>query len=83
MMLSPLSLPVVRLAGYAPALPTPFDGEDKVDLTAVAHLCDHQIRHGATALVVCGTTGEAPRSLAPSTVKSFAWRRALRAAASR
>jgi 4-hydroxy-tetrahydrodipicolinate synthase len=48
------------LAGYAPALPTPFDGEDKVDLTALAHLCDHQIRHGATALVVCGTTGEAP-----------------------
>jgi 4-hydroxy-tetrahydrodipicolinate synthase len=60
MILSPLSLPVARLAGYAPALPTPFDGEDKVDLTAVAHLCDHQIRHGATALVVCGTTGEAP-----------------------
>src|SRR5262245_42988259 len=59
-MMSPVSLPVWRLAGYAPALPTPFDADDRLDLSALAHLCDRQIRHGANALVVCGTTGEAP-----------------------
>lgn len=53
-------LSVSRLAGYAPALPTPFDENDEVDLPALVNLCDLQIRRGATALVVCGTTGEAP-----------------------
>jgi hypothetical protein len=53
-------LPVSRLAGYAPALPTPFDENDKVDFSAFSSLCDRQIRLGANALVVCGTTGEAP-----------------------
>src|SRR5450631_334902 len=51
---------VSRLSGYAPALPTPFDQNDNVDGAAFAHLCERQIREGATALVVCGTTGEAP-----------------------
>src|SRR5450631_3412477 len=51
---------VSRLSGYAPALPTPFDQNDNVDGTAFELLCDRQIREGATALVVCGTTGEAP-----------------------
>jgi 4-hydroxy-tetrahydrodipicolinate synthase len=51
---------VSRLSGYAPALPTPFDQDGKVDGAALAHLCERQIREGATALVVCGTTGEAP-----------------------
>jgi 4-hydroxy-tetrahydrodipicolinate synthase len=51
---------VSRLTGYAPALPTPFSEGDNIDLEAFEQLCDRQIREGATALVVCGTTGEAP-----------------------
>src|SRR5262249_7886225 len=59
-MMSPVSLPVSRLSGYAPALPTPFYDDNKVDLSALAYLCNRQVRQGANALVVCGTTGEAP-----------------------
>jgi 4-hydroxy-tetrahydrodipicolinate synthase len=51
---------VSRLSGYAPALPTPFNDEGCVDAAAFERLCDLQLAHGATALVVCGTTGEAP-----------------------
>jgi 4-hydroxy-tetrahydrodipicolinate synthase len=51
---------VSKLSGYAPALPTPFDDEGCIDAAAFERLCDLQIAHGATALVVCGTTGEAP-----------------------
>jgi 4-hydroxy-tetrahydrodipicolinate synthase len=51
---------VSRLSGYAPALPTPFTEDDGIDFDAFARLCDLQIAGGATALVVCGTTGEAP-----------------------
>jgi 4-hydroxy-tetrahydrodipicolinate synthase len=51
---------VSRLSGYAPALPTPFNENGNVDAAAFEHLCDRQIREGATALVVCGATGEAP-----------------------
>ena len=51
---------VSRLSGYAPALPTPFTDQGEVDGAAFEHFCDLQIRAGATALVVCGTTGEAP-----------------------
>jgi 4-hydroxy-tetrahydrodipicolinate synthase len=51
---------VSQLSGYAPALPTPFDQDDRIDGKAFERLCDLQIRSGATALVVCGTTGEAP-----------------------
>ena len=50
---------VSKLSGYAPALPTPFDDDDRIDSDAFELLCDLQIRSGATALVVCGTTGEA------------------------
>jgi 4-hydroxy-tetrahydrodipicolinate synthase len=56
---------VATLSGYAPAIPTPFDKDGSVDGIALAQLCDQQIRHGATALVVCGTTGEAP-TLSPA-----------------
>lgn len=42
-----------------PALPTPFTDDDKVDYAAFRRLCGLQIEHGATALVVAGTTGEA------------------------
>jgi 4-hydroxy-tetrahydrodipicolinate synthase len=51
---------VSRLSGYAPAIPTPFDQTGAVDTAALERFCEAQIDHGATALVVCGTTGEAP-----------------------
>jgi 4-hydroxy-tetrahydrodipicolinate synthase len=51
---------ISKLSGYAPALPTPFDRDDRIDGDAFQRLCDLQIKSGATALVVCGTTGEAP-----------------------
>lgn len=51
---------VSRLSGYAPAVPTPFDGDGNIDTAAFERFCDRQMREGATALVVCGTTGEAP-----------------------
>jgi 4-hydroxy-tetrahydrodipicolinate synthase len=51
---------VWRLSGYAPALPTPFDESDAIDAAAFEHFCELQISNGATALVVGGTTGEAP-----------------------
>jgi 4-hydroxy-tetrahydrodipicolinate synthase len=51
---------VSELSGYAPALPTPFGAEGCIDAVAFERLCDLQVAHGAAALVVCGTTGEAP-----------------------
>jgi 4-hydroxy-tetrahydrodipicolinate synthase len=51
---------VSKLSGYAPALPTPFDAADEIDCAAFERLCARQIDDGATALVVGGTTGEAP-----------------------
>jgi 4-hydroxy-tetrahydrodipicolinate synthase len=51
---------VSKLSGYAPALPTPFDQDGNIDAAAFERLCDLQIAAGATALVVAGTTGEAP-----------------------
>jgi len=56
---------VSKLSGYAPALPTPFDDDGNIDSAAFERFCDHQILEGATALVVCGTTGEAP-TLSPA-----------------
>jgi 4-hydroxy-tetrahydrodipicolinate synthase len=52
--------PVSKLSGYAPALPTPFGDDGKIDGAAFEQLCNRQLKAGATALVVCGTTGEAP-----------------------
>jgi 4-hydroxy-tetrahydrodipicolinate synthase len=48
------------LSGFAPAVPTPFDENGALDVAALERFCDRQIQDGATALVVCGTTGEAP-----------------------
>jgi 4-hydroxy-tetrahydrodipicolinate synthase len=63
------------LAGFMPALPTPFTRDDSIDFAAFERFCELQIQAGATALVVCGTTGEAPtlshaehRDLAPAAV---------------
>jgi 4-hydroxy-tetrahydrodipicolinate synthase len=51
---------VTKLSGYAPALPTPFDENDRVDADAFAAFCDRQVNEGASALVVADITGEAP-----------------------
>jgi 4-hydroxy-tetrahydrodipicolinate synthase len=56
---------VSKLSGYAPAVPTPFDDDGNVDVATFEQFCDRQIQEGATALVVCGTTGEAP-TLSPA-----------------
>jgi 4-hydroxy-tetrahydrodipicolinate synthase len=49
----------MKLSGYAPALPTPFTEDEGIDAEAFERICHLQILHGATALVVGGTTGEA------------------------
>jgi 4-hydroxy-tetrahydrodipicolinate synthase len=50
---------ITDLVGYASALPTPFR-TDEIDDAAFEALCAWQIDAGIAALVVCGTTGEAP-----------------------
>ena len=45
--------------GAATALVTPFSG-GKIDIEALKKLTEFQISEGIDALVVCGTTGEAP-----------------------
>jgi 4-hydroxy-tetrahydrodipicolinate synthase len=72
---------VSKLSGYAPALPTPFHADDTIDLGAFMAFCEMQIEEGATALVVCGTTGEAP-TLSPEEHRELV-RSAARIAASR
>ena len=59
-MLTRLSRRLSRLSGFAPAVPTPFDETEALDVAAFERFCDMQIQQGANALVVCGTTGEAP-----------------------
>jgi 4-hydroxy-tetrahydrodipicolinate synthase len=59
-MISSVGLSITHLGGYAPALPTPFGENDKIDFAAFERMCELQVRAGATALVVGGTTGEAP-----------------------
>ncbi len=44
--------------GSTTALPTPFRN-GRVDEACLARLCERQIDRGTTALVVCGSTGEA------------------------
>jgi 4-hydroxy-tetrahydrodipicolinate synthase len=51
---------VTKLAGFAPALPTPFAADGTIDGATFEHLCKLQLREGATALVVGGATGEGP-----------------------
>jgi len=72
---------VSRLSGYAPALPTPFTPDGLIDDTAFERFCALQIEHGATALVVCGTTGEAATLDSQEQVRLI--QRAVRIAAGR
>ena len=51
---------IAGLSGYMPAIPTPFDQDGNVDEAALGRFCKRQIETGANALVVCGTTSEAP-----------------------
>src|SRR6266852_8251727 len=46
------------LTGYIPDLPTPFDENGGIDLTAFARLCERQIDAGVTAVVAGETNGE-------------------------
>jgi 4-hydroxy-tetrahydrodipicolinate synthase len=55
----PFAAPMPKLAGSIVALATPFrDGS--LDREAAARLCERQIGRGTAALVVSGSTGEAP-----------------------
>src|ERR1700738_187892 len=54
-----LAPPATWLAGYIPDLPTPFDQQGGLDLTAFAKLCERQIEAGVSAVVVGETSGEA------------------------
>ena len=56
-MMSTITIP--WLAGYIPDLPTPFDEAGRVDVNALARLCERQIAAGVSAIVVCETAGEA------------------------
>jgi 4-hydroxy-tetrahydrodipicolinate synthase len=57
--MTPFTKPATWLAGYIPDLPTPFDQNDRVDLAALATLCERQIAAYVSAIVVCETAGEA------------------------
>jgi dihydrodipicolinate synthase/N-acetylneuraminate lyase len=58
-MISSIGLSVSHLRGYAPALPTPFEQGDSLDLQAFERICNLQIEAGAAALVVGAMPGEA------------------------
>src|ERR1035437_1298087 len=47
------------LTGFIADLPTPFDRNDEIDCASLEMLCEHQIKSGATAIVVGETMGEA------------------------
>jgi 4-hydroxy-tetrahydrodipicolinate synthase len=51
--------PATWLTGYIADLPTPFDDNDRIDLAALARLCERQVEAGASAIVVGETAGEA------------------------
>lgn len=50
--------------GTCTALVTPFKG-DFIDFEKLGQLIDHQIENGVSALVICGTTGEASTQSIP------------------
>ena len=51
--------PAIWLAGYIADLPTPFDDDGRIDLAALARLCERQIEAGVAAILVGETAGEA------------------------
>lgn len=46
--------------GSAVAIVTPFDADGKINYAAFTDIIEDQISDGTDAIVVCGTTGEAP-----------------------
>jgi 4-hydroxy-tetrahydrodipicolinate synthase len=50
--------PLQAMAGSAVAIPTPFR-DDRIDTDAIARLCERQTECGTSAIIVCGSTGEA------------------------
>jgi 4-hydroxy-tetrahydrodipicolinate synthase len=56
------------LCGYSSALPTPFT-DGAIDDKAFAAFCQWQIEQGISALVVNGTTGEAPTLTIPEQLR--------------
>ena len=46
--------------GAATALPTPFEQNGELDLESFRKLLRFQLDNGIDALLICGTTGEAP-----------------------
>jgi 4-hydroxy-tetrahydrodipicolinate synthase len=54
-----------QAVGICPRITESLNGRGDIDAAAFVRLCTLQIAHGATALVVCGTTGEAP-TLSPA-----------------
>jgi 4-hydroxy-tetrahydrodipicolinate synthase len=58
-MTQPIRSPLTAMSGCVTALPTPFI-RDTIDEAAFTSFCDWQIEQGVRALVVNGTTGEAP-----------------------
>jgi 4-hydroxy-tetrahydrodipicolinate synthase len=63
--MTPTAYPATWLAGTIPDLPTPFSESGAIDLTALARLCERQIRAGVSAIVAGETSGEAS-SLTPA-----------------
>jgi 4-hydroxy-tetrahydrodipicolinate synthase len=47
-----------QLAGVLTALPTPFDADDKIDVTLLNRVVDRNVNAGVNALVAGGGTGE-------------------------
>lgn len=58
--------------GVATALITPFT-DGRIDFDALGHLIDWQIKEGAQALVVAGTTGESATLTDPEKIALFAY----------
>ena len=62
---------LAKLGGSLVALATPFR-ERRLDTETLALLCDRQVKRGSSALVVCGSTGEAPALSAPEQARVVA-----------
>jgi deoxycytidylate deaminase len=53
--------------GVYTAIVTPFSN-DRIDYDSYHNLLERQIKAGVSGVVPCGTTGECPRNLDPSSV---------------
>lgn len=51
---------VGRFGAVVTAMATPFDADERLDLTGAAELARHLVANGSDGLVVTGTTGEGP-----------------------